>query len=106
MRRVSAGERLIVAAAAMAEARRKSVVRTALFRDPRRVPPLDDRILFISVAVPEAPSREIPTAPGSNLLMNRLIICFASVLVASIGLAQDKQELKDQKDKASYSIGL
>jgi FKBP-type peptidyl-prolyl cis-trans isomerase FklB len=38
--------------------------------------------------------------------MNRLIICFASVLVASIGLAQDKQELKDQKDKASYSIGL
>jgi hypothetical protein len=38
--------------------------------------------------------------------MNRLIICFAAVLVASIGLAQDKQELKDQKDKASYSIGL
>lgn len=38
--------------------------------------------------------------------MNRLIICFAAVLVASIGLAQDKQELKDQKDKASYAIGL
>lgn len=38
--------------------------------------------------------------------MNRLIICLAAVLVASIGLAQDKQELKDQKDKASYSIGL
>ena len=38
--------------------------------------------------------------------MNRLIICLAAVLVASIGLAQDKPELKDQKDKASYSIGL
>jgi FKBP-type peptidyl-prolyl cis-trans isomerase FklB len=37
--------------------------------------------------------------------MNRLIICLAAVLVASIGLAQDKAPLKDQKDKASYSIG-
>lgn len=38
--------------------------------------------------------------------MNRLIICLGSVLVASIGLAQDKTELKDQKDKASYAIGF
>jgi FKBP-type peptidyl-prolyl cis-trans isomerase FklB len=38
--------------------------------------------------------------------MKRVIICLTSVLVASIGLAQDKTELKDQKDKASYSIGL
>jgi FKBP-type peptidyl-prolyl cis-trans isomerase FklB len=38
--------------------------------------------------------------------MKRLIICIAAVLVASIGLAQDKPQLKDQKDKASYSIGL
>jgi FKBP-type peptidyl-prolyl cis-trans isomerase FklB len=38
--------------------------------------------------------------------MNRFIICLAAVLVASIGLAQDKTELKDQKDKASYAIGL
>jgi len=48
--------------------------------------------------------------------MNRLIICLAAVLVASIGLAQDKSPvkdqtqdkspLKDQKEKASYSIGL
>lgn len=37
--------------------------------------------------------------------MNRLIICLAAVFVASIGLAQDKPQLKDQKDKASYSIG-
>jgi FKBP-type peptidyl-prolyl cis-trans isomerase FklB len=37
--------------------------------------------------------------------MNRLLICLAAVLVASIGLAQDKTQLKDQKDKASYSIG-
>jgi FKBP-type peptidyl-prolyl cis-trans isomerase FklB len=38
--------------------------------------------------------------------MNRLIICLASVLIATIGLAQDKHELKDQKEKASYAIGL
>jgi FKBP-type peptidyl-prolyl cis-trans isomerase FklB len=38
--------------------------------------------------------------------MNRFIICLATVLVASIGLAQDKTELKDQKEKASYAIGL
>jgi FKBP-type peptidyl-prolyl cis-trans isomerase FklB len=37
--------------------------------------------------------------------MNRLIICLATVCVASIALAQDKPQLKDQKDKASYSIG-
>jgi len=37
--------------------------------------------------------------------MNRLIICSATIFVASIGLAQDKAQLKDQKDKASYSIG-
>ena len=46
------------------------------------------------------------TTPGSILFMNRLIIYTAAVLVASLGLAQDKQELKDQKDKASYGIGL
>jgi len=37
--------------------------------------------------------------------MKRLIICFGAVCIASIGLAQDKAQLKDQKDKASYSIG-
>jgi FKBP-type peptidyl-prolyl cis-trans isomerase FklB len=37
--------------------------------------------------------------------MKRLIICFSALCVASIGLAQDKPQLKDQKDKASYSIG-
>jgi FKBP-type peptidyl-prolyl cis-trans isomerase FklB len=37
--------------------------------------------------------------------MKRLIICLSAVCIASIGLAQDKPELKDQKDKASYSIG-
>jgi FKBP-type peptidyl-prolyl cis-trans isomerase FklB len=37
--------------------------------------------------------------------MKRLIICLAALCVASIGLAQDKAQLKDQKDKASYSIG-
>jgi FKBP-type peptidyl-prolyl cis-trans isomerase FklB len=37
--------------------------------------------------------------------MKRFIICLAALCVASIGLAQDKAQLKDQKDKASYSIG-
>jgi FKBP-type peptidyl-prolyl cis-trans isomerase FklB len=37
--------------------------------------------------------------------MKRLIICLGTVCIASIGLAQDKAQLKDQKDKASYSIG-
>jgi FKBP-type peptidyl-prolyl cis-trans isomerase FklB len=37
--------------------------------------------------------------------MKRLIISLGAVCIASIGLAQDKTQLKDQKDKASYSIG-
>jgi FKBP-type peptidyl-prolyl cis-trans isomerase len=37
--------------------------------------------------------------------MNRLIISIAALSIASIGLAQDKSALKDQKDRASYSIG-
>lgn len=37
--------------------------------------------------------------------MKRLIICLAALYAASTGLAQDKAPLKDQKDKASYSIG-
>jgi FKBP-type peptidyl-prolyl cis-trans isomerase FklB len=37
--------------------------------------------------------------------MKRFIICVSAVCIASIGLAQDKPQLKDQKDKASYSIG-
>ena len=75
-------------------------------RRPEFVRQLDDRTLFTSVAVLAAPRPEILTAPAFILLMNRFIICLAAVLVASIGLAQDKTELKDQKDKASYAIGL
>jgi FKBP-type peptidyl-prolyl cis-trans isomerase FklB len=37
--------------------------------------------------------------------MKSLIICLAALCLASIALAQDKTQLKDQKDKASYSIG-
>ena len=39
--------------------------------------------------------------------MKLLTICLPAILVASIGLAQDKAQpqLKDQKEKASYSIG-
>lgn len=58
------------------------------------------------MAVLAAPRLEIVTAPAFILFMNRLIICLAAVLIATIGLAQDKQVLKDQKDKGSYSIGI
>jgi FKBP-type peptidyl-prolyl cis-trans isomerase FklB len=105
MRRVSDGERLTAAVAATAAVRRKSAISSVAFRDSRPAPPLDDRILFISMAVPAAPKLEIRTAPSSILLMKRLIICLSAILVASIGLAQDKPQLKDQKDRASYSIG-
>jgi FKBP-type peptidyl-prolyl cis-trans isomerase FklB len=37
--------------------------------------------------------------------MKALLICLGAVSIVSIGLAQDKAQLKDQKDKASYSIG-
>ncbi|HVF71973.1 MAG TPA: FKBP-type peptidyl-prolyl cis-trans isomerase [Chthoniobacterales bacterium] len=37
--------------------------------------------------------------------MKRFIICLSALSAASLGLAQDKPQLKDQKDKASYSIG-
>jgi FKBP-type peptidyl-prolyl cis-trans isomerase FklB len=38
--------------------------------------------------------------------MNRLPIIIAAVFLCSTGLAQEKIQLKDQKDKVSYSIGL
>lgn len=37
--------------------------------------------------------------------MKRLIISVSVLCLASVALAQDKPQLKDQKDKASYSIG-
>ena len=106
MRRVSAGERLIAAVAAGARKSAATTMDLCHAEFVLHVVQLDDRTLFISVAVPAASKLEILTAPASILLMNRLIICLATVLVASIGLAQDKSQLKDQKDKASYSIGL
>jgi FKBP-type peptidyl-prolyl cis-trans isomerase FklB len=66
---------------------------------------LDDPGFRSSVPLPAAPRCQIPTAPGLILLMKRLIICITTVSLASICLAQDKPQLKDQKDKASYSIG-
>jgi FKBP-type peptidyl-prolyl cis-trans isomerase FklB len=56
------------------------------------------------MAVPAAPKFKSSTVPGI-IPMKRLIICLGAVCIASIGLAQDKAQLKDQKDKASYSIG-
>ena len=38
--------------------------------------------------------------------MNRLPLIIAAVFLCSTGLAQEKIQLKDQKDKVSYSIGL
>src|SRR5476649_2685190 len=39
-------------------------------------------------------------------LMNRLPIIITAVFLCSTGLAQEKIQLKDPKDKVSYSIGL
>src|SRR5436190_3938941 len=95
IRRVSAGERLMAAAAWVAAAR------TSRIGHSRR---LDARSFFSSMAVPAAPRFTSSTAPGT-IPMKRLIICLGAVCIASFGLAQDKPQLKDQKDKASYSIG-
>src|SRR5438105_3365794 len=59
---------------------------------------------FSSMAFPAPPRLRSSTAPGT-IPMKRLIICLGAVCIASLGLAQDKPQLKDQKDKASYSIG-
>src|SRR6478672_8275307 len=65
---------------------------------------LDATGFFSSMAVPAAPGFRSSTTPGI-IPMKRLIICLGAVCIASLGLAQDKAQLKDQKDKASYSIG-
>src|ERR1051325_908346 len=70
----------------------------------RAVHRLDAPTFFSSVAFPAAPLSKSLTAPGPTP-MKRFIICVSAVCLASIGLAQDKPQLKDQKDKASYSIG-
>jgi FKBP-type peptidyl-prolyl cis-trans isomerase FklB len=38
--------------------------------------------------------------------MNRSLICLAVISIASTGLAENKPQLKDLRDKMSYSIGL
>jgi FKBP-type peptidyl-prolyl cis-trans isomerase FklB len=45
-------------------------------------------------------------SPEFTLFMKRSIIALATVALAATGFAQDKTELKDTKDKVSYSIGL
>src|SRR5205814_5114486 len=93
------GERLI--AAKLWPASAIETPKTEHVRDARR---LDANGFFSSVAVPAAPKFRSSTARGP-IPMKRLIICLGAVCIASIGLAQDKAQLKDQKDKASYSIG-
>jgi FKBP-type peptidyl-prolyl cis-trans isomerase FklB len=67
---------------------------------------LDARIFCSSVPLPGAPRlNSSTTAPGLNLLMKRFMICLGALCTASLALAEDKPQLKDQKDKASYSIG-
>src|SRR6202030_1553133 len=101
IRRVSAAERLMAATAEVVRATRIKARSGAPNTWAAR---LDDRGFFSSVAVLAAPRFTSPRAPGLTL-MKRLIICLGAVCVASLGLAQDKAQLKDQKDKASYSIG-
>src|SRR6266403_1772594 len=105
IRRVSAGVRLIAARALSAIASSIRVRSGASRVEAGRAERLDEGSFFSSVAVPAAPRCNSPTAPGLILLMKRLIICLSAACLASIGLAQDKAQLKDQKDKASYSIG-
>jgi FKBP-type peptidyl-prolyl cis-trans isomerase FklB len=47
-----------------------------------------------------------PTAPLLLLPMKSLFVAITALALASTGLAQEKTELKDSKDKVSYSIGL
>src|SRR5438105_4895643 len=105
MRRVSAGERLIAAAAKEHVTKRTAIATAVAFRGQERARRLDEGNLFNSMPVPAALRPEIPAALALILLMNRSIICFAAVFAASLGLAQDKPALKDTKDKESYSIG-
>src|SRR5215831_5404125 len=107
IRLASEGERFIAARAKSAGIKKQKAVRTTLFRHFRPMTLLDDRTLCISMAVPEAPNVTISTASGVIFLMKRLTICLGAIFLTSIGLAQDKQQpqLKDQKEKASYSIG-
>jgi FKBP-type peptidyl-prolyl cis-trans isomerase FklB len=83
-------------------------IKASAARSGREIEPrerLDEGSFFSSVAVPAAPKSHSPTTPGLISLMKRLIICLGAVCIGSIALAQDKPQLKDQKDKASYSIG-
>src|SRR5438477_499670 len=104
MRRVSAGERLIAAAAKEHETK-MTIARAVALRGRERAGLLDGENLFNSMPVPAALRMPVPAALAPILLMNRSIICFAAVFAASLGLAQDKPALKDTKDKESYSIG-
>src|SRR3954469_9290759 len=89
MRRVSAGVRLIAPKALLATAKASAttVQRVSSLR-------LDVRAFFSSVRFRAAPLSKSLTGPGVTP-MKRLIICLGAVFIASIGLAQDKPQLKD-----------
>src|SRR3954469_9285253 len=104
IRRVSAGDNWIAAPATEARRSRGIAIRGA--RKRPRSSRLDARIFCSSVPVPGAPRLDSSTtAPGLILLMKRFMICLGALCIASLAFAQDKPQLKDQKDKASYSIG-
>src|SRR5947208_16381633 len=66
---------------------------------------LDGRDLSISVRV-SAPNIQL-TRRGKNHLMKRFILIVSASLLALPLFGQEKStQLKDQKDKVSYSIGL
>ena len=60
-------------------------------------PRLTTEIYSLAWQFSRRPDPEILTAPAVIILMNRFIICLAAVLVASIGLAQDKTGTKRPK---------
>src|SRR3954471_4639393 len=104
IRRVSAGDNWIAAPATEARRSRGIAIRGA--RKRPRSSRLDARIFCSSVPVPGAPRLDSSTtAPGLILLMKRFMICLGALCMASLAVAEDKPQLKDQKDKASYSIG-
>ena len=77
-------------------------------RPKRRVPPcrLDATAFSISVHTSAAPRHGSGDALFRIIVMKQSLIFLAVVSLASTGFSQQPTQLKDEKDKVSYSIGL
>jgi FKBP-type peptidyl-prolyl cis-trans isomerase FklB len=77
-------------------------------RPKRRVPPcrLDATAFSISVHTSAAPRHGSGDALFRIIVMKQSLIFLALVSLASTGFSQQPTQLKDEKDKVSYSIGL